>query len=872
MTFDRLAAALSNRYRIERELGAGGMATVYLAHDIKHDRKVAVKVLRPELAAVIGAKRFLAEIKTTANLQHPHILALFDSGQVDGTVFYVMPFVEGESLRDRITREKQLPIDDALRIAREVADALQYAHEHAVIHRDIKPENILLHGGHALVADFGIALAASKTGGSRMTETGMSLGTPHYMSPEQAMGERDLDARTDIYALGCVTYEMLVGDPPFTASTAQGIVAKVMTERPSSIIARRDRVPEHVEDAVLTALQKLPADRFATAQAFAEALSPQTRLTGSHRTARIAAPRRTLTVPIALAAGAVLGLVAGALYRSSRHEKTVTTGAIVRVTTDDGLEVQPAISPDGKMMVYAGGTTLHVRLYLRPVDGGHAVPLTKETPEQQEEAQWSPNGTSVLFLARGGVDTVAVGVGGGTAVTLIDSTKGRVNTATWAPDGHQIAYVRNDSLFVYTIANGDTRFLAKQPAKECAWSPDGDLIACTQPRDFARVLLNMGNTGPSAIMVTRASGGASIAVTDSVTLNTSPVWAPDGRRLYFISNRDGQRDIYYTAIGGDGRANGAIQRLTTALNAASISLSRDGHRLAYSVYTPQANLWSLPIVPNVVATSSMATQVTFGHQQVESSTVTSDGKTIYYDSERNGSSDIWRLNVGEREPEAMTTDAADEFGGVLSPDGRRLTFYSYPEGSGHGVIWVKPMVGGGPTQRVNSSESYGLWPEWTPDGTGVTWGCGLRQCVATQDNAGPWHVEKRAEQRWNWSPDGQWSTNQRRGTGDGTVSIYPKAGGPAKMLYVRTAAADPMATGVQWGADSRTLYFRSRDAGGHALFWSLSIDGGSPRLIARLDDLSRQSFRNDFSTDGRHLYFGINDRQSDISVVELIER
>ena len=189
---DRLAAALADRYVVERELGAGGMATVYLARDIKHDRQVALKVLRPELSAILGAERFLAEIKTTANLQHPHILSLFDSGEADGLVFYVMPYVEGESLRDRLNREKQLPVEDAVRIAREVADALEYAHQRGVIHRDIKPENILLHGGHALVADFGIALAVSRSdGGTRMTETGMSLGTPHYMSPEQAMGERE---------------------------------------------------------------------------------------------------------------------------------------------------------------------------------------------------------------------------------------------------------------------------------------------------------------------------------------------------------------------------------------------------------------------------------------------------------------------------------------------------------------------------------------------------------------------------------------------------------------------------------------------------------------------------------------------------------
>ena len=203
----RFAVALEGRYRIERELGQGGMATVYLAHDVRHDRKVALKVLRPELSAILGGARFLAEIRTTANLQHPHILSLFDSGEADGLVYYVMPLVEGESLRERLHREKQLPVDDAVRIARDVASALDYAHRQGVVHRDIKPENILLHEGRALVADFGIALAASRSdGGTRMTETGMSLGTPHYMAPEQAMGEREITPKADIYALGCVLY------------------------------------------------------------------------------------------------------------------------------------------------------------------------------------------------------------------------------------------------------------------------------------------------------------------------------------------------------------------------------------------------------------------------------------------------------------------------------------------------------------------------------------------------------------------------------------------------------------------------------------------------------------------------------------------
>src|SRR5687768_2704973 len=251
------------------------MATVYLAEDLRHDRKVAIKVLRPDLAAVIGAERFLREIRTIAHLQHPHILGLIDSGEVGGTAYYVMPFVDGESLRDRLRREKQLPVADAVRIANEIAAALGYAHRHGVIHRDIKPENVLLHDGAALVADFGIALAITAAGGTRMTETGMSLGTPHYMSPEQAMGEREITARSDVYALGVVTYEMLVGEPPFTGPTAQAIIAKVLTDEPAGLTAQRRSVPDAVDDAVLTALSKLPADRFGSAAEFAAALTAQ---------------------------------------------------------------------------------------------------------------------------------------------------------------------------------------------------------------------------------------------------------------------------------------------------------------------------------------------------------------------------------------------------------------------------------------------------------------------------------------------------------------------------------------------------------------------------------------------------------------------
>jgi serine/threonine protein kinase/lipoprotein NlpI len=278
----RLAAALAERYVLQRELGRGGMATVYLAEDVKHHRQVAVKVLRPELAAALGAERFLREIELSARLAHPHILPLYDSGEAGegpggqaAYLFYVMPHIEGESLRDRLRREKQLPIEDALEITREVADALGYAHARGIVHRDIKPENVLFQAEHALVADFGIARAVSAVGADRLTETGMAIGTPAYMSPEQALGDRDLDMRSDLYSLGCLLYEMLAGDPPFTASTAQALLARKSIEAAPVISTIRETVPPHVEAAISRALARLPSDRFATAHEFAAALAGQ---------------------------------------------------------------------------------------------------------------------------------------------------------------------------------------------------------------------------------------------------------------------------------------------------------------------------------------------------------------------------------------------------------------------------------------------------------------------------------------------------------------------------------------------------------------------------------------------------------------------
>src|SRR5215208_2865587 len=296
---EKLKAALNDRYDVEREIGQGGMATVFLARDIRHERKVAIKVLHEDLGAAVGAERFRREISIATSLTHPHILTLYDSGEAAGMLYYVMPFIEGESLRQKIDREKQMPIDQALKITGEVASALGYAHRKGIVHRDIKPENILLEDGHAIVADFGIARAVQADGGGALTKTGMSLGTPTYMSPEQAFAEKDIDGRSDMYSLACVLFEMLTGEPPFTGPNAQAIMARhSMSEVPSMQIVRAT-VPDEVEDVVQKALAKAPADRFPTLGEFAQELQE---CVIDHATVTRRIDRRTLARPVPKAA------------------------------------------------------------------------------------------------------------------------------------------------------------------------------------------------------------------------------------------------------------------------------------------------------------------------------------------------------------------------------------------------------------------------------------------------------------------------------------------------------------------------------------------------------------------------------------------
>ena len=446
----RLMAALADRYRIERQLGEGGMATVYLADDLKHDRKVAIKVLKPELAAVLGAERFVQEIKTTAALQHPNILPLFDSGDADGFLYYVMPYVEGETLRDWLDRERQLGVDEAVALVREVADGLEYAHEHGVVHRDIKPENILIHAGRPMVADFGIALAVSAAAGGRMTETGLSLGTPHYMSPEQATAEKTISNRSDVYSLASVLYEMLTGDPPHTGSSAQQIIVKIIADEARPVGEVRKSVPANVAAAVAKALEKLPADRFETARAFADALAdPGFRVAGPGGAGVAggagALRSRTRDPAFLTLAGVSVLLLAAAAWGWLRP---VAQPVVSRYRTMlwDTAQVRPAlvgtgvaISPDGGTVVFVDSTASGRHLFAKQRDQLEATPLTG-TDGAADAPRFSPDGAWIAFVTRDG-KVKKVPRGGGASVVLADSAAtGSPSSLAWLDDG-TILYV-----------------------------------------------------------------------------------------------------------------------------------------------------------------------------------------------------------------------------------------------------------------------------------------------------------------------------------------------------------------------------------------------------------------------------------------------
>ncbi|HEV8456565.1 MAG TPA: protein kinase, partial [Gemmatimonadales bacterium] len=670
--FDHLKEAMADRYTLERELGAGGMATVYLAHDPRHNRKVAIKVMNSELAAIIGAARFLKEIETTANLQHPNILPLFDSGEVGGTVFYVMPYVQGESLRGRLAREVQLPVADAVRIAVEIAGALDYAHRHGVIHRDIKPDNVLLHDGRALVADFGIALAWShRDGRTRITKSGVSLGTPHYMSPEQAAGDQNLDPRADTYALGVVLYEMLAGQPPFTGLTPQAIFARVMSEEPRPVVFHRKTVPPHVDAAVARALEKLPADRWQTAAEFAAAL---TGAGAGHKARghRLSGALGRSAIPWALSA-ALLLTVAWVGLRNGRG--ALPSAAPVRFSIELDPGVQPTftpivrLSPDGRQLFVSAMVGRREEVLRRPFDQMRMEVIAGAGQGEQGTGNSrpfvSPDGQWIAYARQGKLRKVRVEGGPAIDLAVADWAGG-----SWGRNG-KLVYTKayNTGLWIVSEGGGDERMLTTPDTARGElghwWPqilPDGDHVLFTAYRTpIERATIEV---------LSISSGKRDVVFTGGVF----GFYVPTGHLLYAVGEtiRAVPFDLDRLAVTGAALPVVDSVAMNPTDGAAAFDVSENG-TLAYLPVSSYIRETELVLVDRRGNESrALPASDRYDHPRLSP-----EGGRIAVDiRSANSLGDIWVFQVGRSGGLRLTAEGGRDFGAEWTPDGRELIYSS----------------------------------------------------------------------------------------------------------------------------------------------------------------------------------------------------
>jgi serine/threonine-protein kinase len=834
----RLSTALADRYRIERHLGEGGMATVYLAEDLKHKRKVAVKVLRPELAAVLGAERFVQEITTTANLQHPHILPLFDSGETDSFLYYVMPFIEGETLRDKLNRETQLGIEEAVGITTAVADALDYAHRHNVIHRDIKPENILLPEGRPMVADFGIALAVSAAAGGRMTETGLSLGTPHYMSPEQATAEKDITHRSDIYSLGSVLFEMLTGEPPHTGGSAQAIIMKIVTDDARPVTELRKSVPPHVAAATAKALEKLAADRFESAAKFAEALTnPAFTIPATHPTrvpAAVSPLRRMVPLwqHIGLAAVALAAILWAVLGRTGSGEESGATAATI-LMLDPGVEelfrsAHVVVSPDGGMFAIAARDSSDSPLYVRAVDEPDFHPLPGT--EGALFPTFSPDGAWIAYRDSDAGRLMKVAVTGGRPITLFTNADIAPWRPHWGRDG-MIVFNSLQGMFTVPGTGGVPEQRRREPSLWPHLLPDGSGVLHSAygsqtvdlfdfATDSSRVLveearnpryLNSGHIlfvhprgGLFVVpfdLASRQVTGERIPVLDDVVGGDYDISATG--TLVFRSGAPGTVDEELVRVYFDGRLD-TLRLAPRPLG--GVRISPDGRRLAFS------------------DDSDMSSQQLF-----------------LFDFELGGPTQVTFMD--------------DNFLPVWSPDGTRIAFARVRDGSLN--IYVTAADGNGTAELLLAREGL-QWPlAWTEDGT-----IALQERGKLSDPGDLWimKVEGGAEPRpylaTEWSeedlavsPNGRWAAYTSDETGAPVVYIRAFPTGEGQRRVSAGVGIYP-----RWSPDGRSVFY-VRDAADVDTIYAARVELEPTFLVRAIEPVYTVAGigRFDVHPDGTHL-------------------
>jgi len=880
-------STFAGRYQVIEELGKGGMGKVYKVFDKEINAKVALKLLKPEIVTDKNTiERFKNELKVARDISHKNICRMYDLGREAGLHYLTMEYVPGEDLKNMIRMSRQLGVGTAIVIAEQICDGLAEAHRHGTIHRDLKPSNIMIdREGNVRIMDFGIARSVEAKG---MTGAGTIIGTPEYMSPEQVEG-KDVDRRSDIYSLGIILYEMLTGRVPFEGNTAFAVGMKHKGEIPRGPREINPQIPESLSRIVLKCLEKSREKRYQTADDLRSELEKIEK--GIPLAERVVAKRKSMTskeitvkfsikklfIPAAVLIA--LFVVAGYfLFRPGPDIVEVKIDRTQRITHDPGLEIDPAISPDGKMIAYAAGPPGKMSLYVRQIAGGRPIALTESLPGDCRWPRWSPDGSEISFQSQGSIYVVPAL--SGIPKKLVEPSPGQtVYCSVWSPDGRQIAYNIDKGIWLLSSDGGEPRKIIEtaypypSPYSLC-WSPDGSRIAYAVGNPsfiFGSPIL--GNIAPSSIWIVPAKGGNPVRVTDDTFLNVSPAWMPDGRHLFYVSDEKGGRDVYLASLDSSGKPWGASLHLTTGLNAHTISISSAGDRLAYSEFMHTANIWSIKIPKDGPISVSEAQPVTMGNQTIEGIGVSRDGKWLAYDSNLSGNQDIYKMPIDGGEAQRLTNDPSDEFLPAWSPDGKEIAFYTWRKGNRDLTLM---MADGSRFQQLTEDPASESYPDWSPDGRQLVFqsqktGRGELFVITRKNKDANWADERQltfdgANQHLRWSRDGRWIAY----TWANSLRLIPAEGGDPKILVeTKDPAVLPAPQYPAWSPDSKTIYYIAHDAEKHASFWSVPVSGGKPKLLVRFDDPLRQSTRREFATDGERFYFTLAKYESDIWVGEL---
>jgi Tol biopolymer transport system component len=690
------------------------------------------------------------------------------------------------------------------------------------------------------------------------------------MAPEQAAGDV-VDARTDLYALGCVAYEMLAGASPFAGRAPLVTLAAQVGENPVPLRERRPDVPPALASLVDRMLAKQPEDRPSGASEIVRLLDAVGSGESHTPVARQRAPTRAAVVAGAAVAVAVVGTIAAVAVSRGRTPPPIVVGKTSQVTASPELEIDASVSPDGRLVAYAGQHGRALRIFVRQLGGGSPVMIGPDSGGNQRWPRWAPGSDTLIYASEGVVYQVPA-LGGpprplaGTSGVFLRSNP----TASISPDGRQLAWADSAGILVRPIAGGEARRVARGfELHSPAWSPDGKRLAYVAGNQtYVNII---GNTSPSSIWTVGVGGGEPVRVTETQHINVSPAWYADGKSLVYVSGVGGIRDVWQVRLQGDGRADGEPVRLTTGAEPYSISLSRDGAQLAYSVLRQRANIWTASISATATAPYGAMQPVTRENQRVEGVALSPDGKWLAYDANRRGNADIFRMPAAGGDPVQLTTDAGDDFEPAWSPDGKHLAFYSTRFGS-RDVFTM--TANGDSVERVTSLPGQERFPSWSPDGTRLAYSStegGVEDVyVATREASGRWSAATRLTTFGagipRWSPDGRWISvvSPRRG-----VVLVPVAGGEPRIVAQAGDSAGSVLF-AEWGRDpSRVYYLTVRPRELVWRFWSVPVAGGTPHLVLSFDPAANQIGGVAFSTDDARIFFTVTSDESDVWTVEL---